>query len=127
MGRGSELLDFGGGPADDGKRFYSDGRFMIARKLYLLKWGGGLGEGWLASGPGPEVGGFIFQCLLTGKSSVKNITFSSLSGNFLNGLLVPRYQVNRKSPVKSLTENFPLRLNGLFSVELLTGDSPLTW
>ena len=70
--------------------------------------------------------GFIFQCLLTGKSSVKNITFSSLNGNFLNGLLVPRYQVNGESPVKSSTENSPLSLNGEFSVKLLTGDSLLS-
>ena len=52
--------------------------------------------------------------------------FSSLNGNFLNGLLVPRYQVNGESPVKSSTENSPLSLNGEFSVKLLTGDSLLS-
>ena len=32
------------GPADDGKRWYSDGRFISKGEMILKKWRGGLGE-----------------------------------------------------------------------------------
>ena len=41
--------------------------------------------------------------------------------HFLNGLLVPRYQLNGESPVNRLTGNSPLRLNGGFPVKLVNG------
>ena len=75
--------------------------------------GEGFGERVVADRAGSEPGGFLYYWFLTEKSSVKNVMFSKLNLNFLNGLLVPRYQLNGESPVNSLTENSPLRLNGL--------------
>ena len=61
-----------------------------------------------------KLGRHIFGLwLLMEKSSVKNVAFSRLHLNFFNGLLIPRCQLNGESPVNSLTENSPLRLNGL--------------
>ena len=51
--------------ADDGKRWYSDGRFISKGEMILKKWRGGLGEGeGVRDRAGWEVGGYIFRCFL---------------------------------------------------------------
>ena len=85
---------------------------MNSHAKALVK-GEGSGERVVADFVWAEPGGFPYYWFLTEKSSVKNVMFSKLNLNFLNGLLVPRYQLNGESPVNSLTENSPLRLNGL--------------
>ena len=76
--------------SDDGKRLSGDGRCVFrARAFNLLKWEGGLGEGWWPIGPGADPGGFIFyvfQCLFRGSFSegcsvVFFPVFVSLSGS----------------------------------------------
>ena len=68
------------GPADDGKRWYSDGRFISKGEMILKKWRGGLGERGCQIAPGRTQADILFGVSLRFFLVVFSVLFSGCPG-----------------------------------------------